>query len=41
LKGAFQLKDVIRESQMDNQYRGDFYYNVDTQADKFVDDYTL
>jgi len=41
LKNTFQLKDVIRESQKDNQYRWDFYYNVDTQSSKFIDDYSL
>jgi len=41
LSKTFQLKDVIRESQEQNQYRGQLYYDVDKQSEKFYDDYTL
>lgn len=41
LSKTFQLKDVIKESQEQNQYRGQLYYDVDKQKEKFYDDYTL
>jgi len=39
LKGAFKLKDVIRESQEMNKYNEQLYYEVDNL--KVDDDYTL
>ena len=40
IKWAFQLKDVIRESQEQNQYRGQLYYDIDSNTNDY-DDYTL
>lgn len=40
IKGAFQLKDVIRESQEQNQYRDQLYYDIDANTNDY-DDYTL
>jgi len=38
---TFQLKNIIRESQEQNQYRDQLYYDLDKQKDKYFDDYTL
>jgi hypothetical protein len=39
LRGAFKLKDVIKESQEMNKYNEQLYYEVDNL--KLDDDYTL
>lgn len=41
LKKTFQLKDVIKESQLENQYRDQLYIDIDKQVDKYYVDYSL
>lgn len=41
IKKSFQIKDVIKESQEQNEYRGQLYYDLDKQSSKYYDDYTL
>ena len=41
LRKTFQLKDVIRESQQQNQYRDQLYIDIDNQKNKYYEDYTL
>lgn len=41
LSKSFQIKDVIKESQEQNEYRGQLYYDLDKQKSKFYDDYSL
>jgi formate hydrogenlyase subunit 3/multisubunit Na+/H+ antiporter MnhD subunit len=41
LSKTFQLKDVIRESQQQNQYRDQLYIDIDNQKNKYYEDYTL
>jgi hypothetical protein len=40
LNKTLQLKDVIKESQKENQYRDNLYYDDDF-FDRFSEDYTL
>jgi formate hydrogenlyase subunit 3/multisubunit Na+/H+ antiporter MnhD subunit len=40
LNKTLQLKDVIKESQKENQYRNNLYYD-DNFSDRFSEDYTL
>lgn len=37
---TLQLKDIVKESQEENQYRDQLYYK-DNFSDRFVEDYTL
>lgn len=41
LSKTFQLKDVIKESQQQNQYRDQLYIDIDNQKNKYYEDYTL
>jgi formate hydrogenlyase subunit 3/multisubunit Na+/H+ antiporter MnhD subunit len=41
LSKTFQLKDVIRESQQQNQYRDQLYIDLDKQKNKYYEDYSL
>jgi energy-coupling factor transporter transmembrane protein EcfT len=40
LNKTLQLKDIVKESQENNEYRDQLYYNDDF-ADKFIEDYKL
>ena len=40
IKGSFQIKDVIKESQKDSEYRGQLYYDVDKNLNSY-ENYTL
>jgi len=40
LNKTLQVKDIIKESQEDNQYRNNLYYD-DNFSDRFSEDYTL
>ena len=41
LSNVFKIKDVVRESQLDSQYRGDLYIDIDDKFGKYYDDYSL
>ncbi len=40
LNKTLQIKDIVKESQKENQYRDNLYYE-NNFSDRFVDDYTL
>lgn len=41
LEKTLQIQDIIKESQKENEYRDQLYYNKDNLDDKFYEDYSL